>query len=725
MPENRGQGSRAGRGATRWLAGTACGAVLALTASGVAVAADNLPPLKPGAADLKSGSKPCASGAERPEVTWAPMLYATLNDPAEDDVPNRVDTVGAEFEAWWTDADGVEQRLHYVTPTSLPSGTGSWWDTAVGNALPADTVISWHVRGSDGSAVSEWSDAGSSACEFVIDTVAPQAPVVTSPEFPEDVFRSGGIGTYGTFTFASPADDDVVSYRYKLLGHPVVDVPATGPDHTATVRILATDSTHRLDVQAFDKAGHISGTTNYSFYPSLASAPVAEWQLTDPAGTRSAAPVTGTAARAGTGAAFGADAPEGTALASTVTLDGTGHGFLTPGAPVVDTAKTFAVGGWVRPGATDHVMTVASQDADGAPAFTLGLRPGDGGAQWSFGAGSERVTGGRQEAGRWAYVLGLYDSETGLAHLYVDGEETGTPVAIAPARATGDFQIGRARGQAGYRDRWQGEIGDLRVYDRVVLPAEVTQLAAVEIPAPTEAGRWSMESATDGTTPTRGEGEPLRLEGGASLFRLPDDICDVYPVDCEPPLYPLRGQAHLTLDGVDDYAHTAQPVVDTTGSYTLSAFVRLADDVTAADAPMTLLSQAGEDGTAAFEVRYVPATGRWEFSVAQDGAAPQVTTVSKETVPTGTHRVAVVHDARTDRITLYVDAQKEEGVSATFRAPVASTGGLQVGRTPTADGAGGSYLRGAVDEVHAYTGALSESAVQDLANGYDPCLTCS
>ncbi|MCX5398611.1 LamG-like jellyroll fold domain-containing protein [Streptomyces sp. NBC_00102] len=111
--------------------------------------------------------------------------------------------------------------------------------------------------------------------------------------------------------------------------------------------------------------------------------------------------------------------------------------------------------------------------------------------------------------------------------------------------------------------------------------------------------------------------------------------------------------------------------------------------------------------------------------MAQNGAAPQVTTVSKETVPTGTHRVAVVHDARTDRITLYVDAQKEEGVSATFKAPVASTGGLQVGRTLLADGAGGSYLRGAVDEVHAYTGALSERAVQDLANGYYPCLTCS
>ncbi|MFD6423780.1 LamG domain-containing protein [Streptomyces sp. NPDC060198] len=714
-----------GRGGPRWLAGAACGAVLALTASGTAVAVDNLPPLKPGAADLSTGPKACTSGPDRPEVTGPPPLYAVLSDPTEDDVPNRGNSVGGEFEAWWTDADGVEQRLHHASSAPLPSGARSVWNTTLGDQLPLDTVISWHVRADDGAAVSEWSDAGTTACEFVIDGVAPQAPLVTSAEFPEDVYRSAGIGTYGTFRFASPSDDDVVSYRYTLLGHPSVDVAATGPDHTADVRILATETTHVLDVEAFDKAGHRGESTHYAFYPSFASAPVAEWQLSDPAGTRSAAPLTGTAARAGTGAVFGAAAPEGTALASTVRLDGTGHGFLTPGAPVVDTTKTFVVGGWVRPGATDHFMTVASQDADGAPAFTLDLRPVDGGAQWSFGTGSERVTGGEQDADRWSYVLGLYDAETGLAHLYVDGKETAAPVAASPAQVTGNFQIGRARGKLGYRDRWQGEIGDLRVYDRVVVPAEITQLAAVEIPRPTAVGQWSMETATGGTTPTRGEGEPLTLEGGASLFRLPDDICDVYPIDCEPPLYPLRGQAHLTLDGIDDYAHTALPAVDTTGNYTLSAFVRLADDVTVTDAPMTLLSQEGDSGTAAFEVRYVPAAGRWELSVAQAGAAPQVTTVIKETAATGTHRVAVVHDARTDRITLYVDAQKQDGVTATLRSPSASTGGLQIGRGPQAAGGWGSYLRGAVDEVRAFSGALSATAVQDLANGYDPCLSCS
>ncbi|WP_328720335.1 LamG domain-containing protein [Streptomyces sp. NBC_00247] len=678
---------------------------------------DNLPPLQPGAADLETGSKPCVSGADRPVVTWAPALHAVLNDPAEDNAPGRDDTVNAEFEVWWTDPDGVEQRLRDVASPYLPSGSTFSWDTSFDGPLPADTVISWHVRAHDGTAVSEWSDEGTSACEFVIDTVAPQAPVVTSAEFPENVFRSGGVGTYGTFRFSSPVDDDVVSYRYTLLGYPGVHVAATGPEHTAEVRLLATDSNQRLEVEAFDKAGHGSGTTNYNFYPSFASAPVAEWQLADVAGTRSAAAVSGTAARAGTGAVFGAPAPEGTALTSTVSLDGTGHGFLTPGAPVVDTTKTFAVGGWVRPGATDRTMTVASQDADGAPAFTLGLRPGDDGAQWSFGAGAHRVTGGTPEADSWSYVLGLYDAETGLAHLYVNGKETGIPAAIDPARVTGAFQIGRARGKAGYRDRWQGEIGDLRAWDRVVVPAEITQLALVEVVRATETARWSMETGTEGKTPSSvGADQPLSLEGGAHLYRWPspDDWCDLYP-ECFPDKDPLRGYADLALDGVDDYAATAQPVVDTARSYTVAAVVML-DHVTADDAAMTLFSQGNDDGTAAFEVRYVPATQQWELRVSHAGTPEaEVTTVSAAAPPGGLHRVGVVHDTVNGRVALYVDAQ-ETGASVAFRSGWTSTGGLQIGRGPV-QGGWGSYLRGSVDDIHVFDGALPGLEVRDLGFG--------
>lgn len=35
---------------------------------------------------------------------------------------------------------------------------------------------------------------------------------------------------------------------------------------------------------------------------------------------------------------------------------------------------------------------------------------------------------------------------------------------------------GRARGAAGFRDRWHGDLGDVQVHDRVVVPGEVAEL---------------------------------------------------------------------------------------------------------------------------------------------------------------------------------------------------------------------------------------------------------
>ncbi|MFG2375958.1 hypothetical protein ACGFY9_31360 [Streptomyces sp. NPDC048504] len=48
-------------------------------------------------------------------------------------------------------------------------------------------------------------------------TEAPQAPVVSSQEYPDESNLHDGVGSYGTFVIDS-ASDDVVSYRYELSG---------------------------------------------------------------------------------------------------------------------------------------------------------------------------------------------------------------------------------------------------------------------------------------------------------------------------------------------------------------------------------------------------------------------------------------------------------------------------------------------------------------------------
>ncbi|WP_428953111.1 LamG-like jellyroll fold domain-containing protein [Streptomyces sp. cg35] len=713
MPRSKRTWSRLRRAAV------VCSATVTVVAApSAALAADNLPPLRPLVQDLGTGGKACAAGEGRPYVSGPPRLTAVLHDPEGDNQPAEANLVQGEFEAWWTDADGAEQRRTHTSYMSL-SGSSQYWQLP--DEVPPNIVVSWRVRANDGKAASAWSsEDGGSVCEFVYDDESPQKPVVSSTDFPEDSWTAR-VGEYGTFTVDS-ASDDVVEYRYSYIGGPYATASPKVPGGPVDIRYLPVErGPETLSVQAVDRSGRISGRVDHSFFVVAGRAPVAHWNLADPAGTESAAAETGPAARAGTGVTFGAAAPGGTGLTATASLDGTGHGFLSPGTAVTDTRRTFAVGGWVRPAATDGVRTVASQDADGAPGFTLGLRPGDGSTPvWSFRIGGAQVSGGTPEAGEWAHVFGLYDSETGLAALYVNGHEVGTRQKATPAEATGAFQIGRARGAAGYRDRWQGEVGDVRVHDRVVTPGEVAELGARK---PELKGHWSLEDADGGVSPELYGGAPLKLSGGATIRRTEEDDCPVNP-DCTPVTdYPLVGDGDLALDGTTAHAATDQPVVDTGDSFTIGVVVRLAD--TDPDHPMTVLSQGGEN-TDAFKVRYVPTSHTWQLIVTSaDEAGAAETVVGKQAVADGGEgrgqRLAVVYDDATDQIKLYVDGYTNSEATASFHGAWHSSGGLQVGRGHV-DGAWGEYLRGVVDEVHAFSGALNDSDIGPLGYGTEPCL---
>jgi hypothetical protein len=687
-----------------------------LAAPGTARAAENLPPRQPLVQDLETGTRACAAGEDRPYVSSAPTLRAVLHDPEEDNQPAEANMVKGEFEAWWTDASGTEQRRTFTTYATL-SGYRQQW--RMPEDIPADTVISWHVRAHDGTVASAWSDEGDGAvCEFVYDDTSPQQPVVSSPDYPDEEWHDG-VGVYAGFTMDSPSDD-VVEYRYNFIGGPYLTARPDEPGGPVTIRHLPLRSgPDYLSVRAIDRSGRSSETVTYWIRVKSGRAPVAHWTLSDAAGSDTAAAQSGPAARAGSGVTFGATAPRGTSVASVASLDGSSHGYLTPGVPAVEPSRTFAVSAWVRPARTDGNMTVASQDASDGPGFALGLRTRGEGPQWTFTAGGTSVTGGAPETGEWAHLLGLYDAETGKARLYVNGQEMGSGAKATPAATSGAFQIGRARNRDGYRDRWHGEIGDVRAYDRVVVPVEVTELAYRK---PASLGHWSLESAADGVSPEQNGGIPLTLGPGATIHRAPETSCDLDP-DCPAVPYPLVGDGHLQLDGESGFATTGTTVVDTEDSFTLGVVVRLADYAPAG--PMTVLSQAGEH-TDVFKVRYDPSAHAWQLVMAQrDEAGAPETVVSRVVVADGGegqgHRLAVVYDDAADRIRLYVDGATDTQATAAFPDGLPSTGALQIGRAGSGDG-WGEYLHGDVDEVQAYAGALRESDIYALGLGTDPCL---
>src|SRR5699024_6565140 len=78
--------------------------------------------------------------------------------------------------------------------------------------------------------------------------------------------------------------------------------------------------------------------------------------------------------------------------------------------------------------------------------------------------------------------------------LYVNGVLAGTATRITPWNATGPLQIGRGLSQAVQQDYFNGDIGEVRVWDRVLSADEIAPLGATRV------GRWFLD--TDGSDAT-------------------------------------------------------------------------------------------------------------------------------------------------------------------------------------------------------------------------------
>ncbi len=682
-----------------------CAVAVALASSAVvatpwaAGAAENGPPEQPAPSELTTGGEDCVRGAERPYVRTRPQLRAVLRDP--DAQP-----VSAKFEVSWRDGAG-ERQVRSARTTSRSSGSTFGW--TVPADVPPATGVSWRVRAFDGSAWGPWSSAGGTGtCQFVFDDEAPAEPSVSSVEYPDDDQWHDGVGVRGTFKAAS-SSDDTVAYVYRFMGGTPKTVPAERPGGAAGFSWLPqSDGPVSVTVQAQDRAGNRSAPTTHRFLVKEGGKPAAHWKLADPAGASEAtAEAGGKAAKAGAGAIFGAEGPARTAVKSAVELDGSAQAFLTPGAPAVDTGKAFAVSAWVRPDETGRAMAAVSQDGGGTAAFRLG---GEGDGAFSFALtgpdGSVvRVKGGKPERGEWAHLTGVFDPVDKTARLYVNGRLVDT-VEDAPAvRAGGDAQIGRALGETGQGRNWDGRIADVRAWNRVVVPEEAARLAERET---VREGHWKLDAAPGGVSPDQGGGQPLRLGGDAKIFG-GEQQCDPLDPACAPGRDPMVGAGELELDGAGDFAATDGPVVATGDSFSLAAHVRI--DPAAADRTMTVLSLPGEHQNLA-ALRYTPEQRKWELTLAhEDRAGARTTTLRADNAraTSGTpHHLAVVFDAGTDELLLYVDGTV--AARAPFPHAWRATGGLQVGRAQSADG-WGEYLHGAVDDVHAFAGALTEQEV--------------
>lgn len=242
----------------------------------------------------------------------------------------------------------------------------------------------------------------------------------------------------------------------------------------------------------------------------------------------------------------------------------------------------------------------------------------------------------------------------------------------------------------------ENELNGLYTYDRreiKVDPVRVREINRKVVAAGAAAGErqplkggghWALDEGTGTTAKDDGpNAKPLTLSTGTTWT-------------------PGVSGSALKFDGNGQYAETDGPVLDTTGSYSVSAWVRL-DELPGNYA--TAVSQDTRRQASPFYLQY--GQGAFAFSTPGESRARLVTTPEKGRW----YHLVGVRDSADNTIKLYVDGKP--AATATGGAAYPSTGSLSVGRAQWG-GNDVDFWNGAVDEVHAYDKALTAEEVNTL-----------
>ena len=213
--------------------------------------------------------------------------------------------------------------------------------------------------------------------------------------------------------------------------------------------------------------------------------------------------------------------------------------------------------------------------------------------------------------------------------------------------------------------------------------------------APTTAtliGHWTFDEG-QGTTAadSSGAGHPLTLQGGASWTK------------------GVVGPSALAVTPQQDAA-SAGPVIDTSQSFTVSAWVDLANT----SGFQTFVSEDGSQ-VSGFYLQLRGDTGRFAFTrLAYDSTAAYGMIATSTIVPQPGvwYLLAGVYDASAQTMSLYVDGALQQTIQAL--APWSATGPLAVGRG-FYNGSPTDWVSGAIDDVRAYAGALPAQQISALA----------
>ncbi|MFI7345394.1 LamG domain-containing protein [Streptomyces sp. NPDC049936] len=576
----------------------------------------------------------------------------------------------------------------------------------------------------------------SSPCYFKVDPTAPKAPTIRlSAPYSECTSDScvagGGPGVPVVAAFVpATGDTNITDFQYRSTetatwtsvckpGSPCVFKATIEPQRSGT---------HRLFVRAKDSVGRWGAQQVIDYLVAAGDGPNGRWHFDEASGvaldsataagaTKHNMTLSSNATRDDRGrrGVLTHDAA-GVPLASAVTdrglvLNGTDSHAGT-GSAVLEPRSSYTVSAWVRLDDRSKNQIVLSQDGTANSAFMLSYQIAEGYSSWFFGVKRPNGLYGGQiderpaRAGVWTHVAGTYDATADEVELFVNGSsvgvQEGVEAAIEPA---GPLRVGLVQASGKYYQPFGGSIDEVTTWQRTLSDTEIADearlltsesFAGVELVADWNAADGSLADTASGY------GRNLTLAGGATL-----------------------SDGKIALDGVDGAATVAGPLVDDTGSFTVTTLATL-DGTELAAKPVgyvgQILGQRTADGSAwglwyqitgkdtvldetTFEERSVP-VGKWHFGrLNADGTFSSV--VSDELAATDTPvRLTGIYDAQAKAISLYL-GHNQNGAATAFTAKVGSSD-FAIGKGFTS-GAWGHYLPGGISEVRLWAGAMASS----------------
>ncbi|WP_447006687.1 LamG-like jellyroll fold domain-containing protein [Saccharothrix isguenensis] len=647
---------------------------------------------------------PCVTGVGRTHVaTKTPRLRARVSDADG----GMLADVG-----FAVDRGPVGNSTFVTEPVANWVPSGSFAEVGVpAGALVENGIYNWSAYAGDGGL----RGGRSRHCEFLVDTVAPSTPAVSSTDYPT-AGVNGSVGRTGIFTFRANGNTgsggamDVVRYGWSLNDNTAIEsfVDVTSNDGTVSVPITPrTAGTNVLHVTAFDKAKNRAATNAVYAFDVAAPVPaLAAWTFNASTGTtvpdgRGNHPMTLS------GGASLATGYAGNAL----TLNGS-TAYAASAAAVLDTSRAFSVSTWVKLDSKADFVTVVCQDGAWVSPFYLQYAKNV--DRWSMtttssdssapAAYAQALSTSAPKLGVWTHLVGTYDPDLRRISLYVDGVLQSTATATT-WKSSGKLVVG-ANNASAPGNFFPGAIDYTEVWDRVLRPGDAVDSSNLLVPR--------SQLRLDERTGTQALDEVTTLNaslsGGTSWAGT--------PVDPDDPNQALTSEDKwLKFDGTGEVVAQRHPLFRTDRSFTVSAWVRH-DGL---DAGNRVAVSMGEDANQSpFMLGYFTEQRRWGWRMSTGPTGADAWVVFSDELAQANTWVHLVgrYDYARGRLDLFVNGvqQARAVVNPPAGAKVvgwSAPGPLRIGRAAW-NGVPDFRWKGDIDDVRVYVGAAVPATIKQV-----------